>query len=197
MASTQPAQRPASPEPDKPKTRWDSILTSTPVVLTVVATALAGLSSSEMTQSMYYRSLAAQHQSKAGDQWGFFQAKRIRQTSLEMTSQLLQGLAPPDDFDPSQLDDVTAQLLDARAKAADGNERAAAAAAKVKKVREKLAGLLAEEETRQSLPYLTGAALPKVEMLALEKKDSRDAVDDAVKAIRQRKTERETAGLVA
>jgi len=36
-----------------------------------------------MTQAMYYRSLAAQHQSKAGDQWAFFQAKSIRRTVVQ------------------------------------------------------------------------------------------------------------------
>ena len=75
-----------------PKGAWGTILTTTPIVLTVLATAFAGLSSSEMTQAMYYRSLAAQHQSKAGDQWAFFQAKRIRGTNLEMTEELLQSL---------------------------------------------------------------------------------------------------------
>lgn len=61
-----------------PPTMWGRILAATPVVMTVLATALAGLSSSEMTRAQYSRSLAAQQQSKAGDQWGFFQAKRLR-----------------------------------------------------------------------------------------------------------------------
>ena len=51
---------------DVPVSRWGKILTATPVVMTVVATALAGLASSEMTRAQYYRSLAAQQQSKAG-----------------------------------------------------------------------------------------------------------------------------------
>jgi hypothetical protein len=54
------------------------VVTLTPILLTVLATVLAGLSSSEMTRSMYYRSLAAQHQAKVADQWAFFQAKRMR-----------------------------------------------------------------------------------------------------------------------
>jgi hypothetical protein len=69
---------------------WDRILTTTPVLMTILSTLLAGLSSSEMTQAQYYRSLAAQNQSRAGDQWGFFQAKRIRGSSLENTADLLQ-----------------------------------------------------------------------------------------------------------
>jgi hypothetical protein len=53
-----------------PHTTWGRILTATPIV----ATALAGLVSSEMTRAQYRRSLAAQQQSKAGDQWSLFQA---------------------------------------------------------------------------------------------------------------------------
>ncbi|PTY07591.1 hypothetical protein DB347_04985 [Opitutaceae bacterium EW11] len=78
---------PESLKADLPASKWGKILGATPVVMTVVATLLAGLSSSEMTRAQYDRSLAAQLQSKAGDQWSFFQAKRLRsalqQTALE------------------------------------------------------------------------------------------------------------------
>jgi hypothetical protein len=53
--------------------------------MTVVATMLAGLSSSEMTRAQYDRSLAAQLQSKAGDQWSFFQAKKLRSAMQRST----------------------------------------------------------------------------------------------------------------
>src|SRR6516225_4562113 len=89
MSSTASAKLP--PASDQPKSLWDSILTSTPVVLTVLATLLAGLSSSEMTRAQYHRSLAAQHQSKAGDQWSFFQAKRIRGGNTEMEIELFRA----------------------------------------------------------------------------------------------------------
>src|SRR5215470_16440232 len=89
MSSTPSTEKSTTPPDEKPKSFWDSILTSTPVVLTVVATLLAGLSSSEMTRAQYHRSLAAQHQSKAGDQWSFFQAKRIRGGNTEMEVELL------------------------------------------------------------------------------------------------------------
>lgn len=68
--------------PPPPKSLWERILNAIPVVMTVLATLLAGLSSSEMTQAQYYRSLAAQYQSKVGDQWNFFQAKRQRGSLL-------------------------------------------------------------------------------------------------------------------
>jgi hypothetical protein len=74
-----------------PQTLWGRILAATPVTMTVIATALAGLASSEMTRAQYARSLAAQQQSKAGDQWGFFQAKRLRGTLQRNTIDLLRA----------------------------------------------------------------------------------------------------------
>ena len=67
-------------------------LTATPVIMTVLATLLAGLASSEMTKAQYERAYAAQLQSKAGDQWAFFQAKRLRG---EMQRNTLDTLGAP------------------------------------------------------------------------------------------------------
>ncbi len=91
------------------KTLWNAIHTSTPVILTVLATALAGLSTSEMTLAQYHRALAAQNQSKAGDQWSLFQAKRIRGSNLQTTLDLLAAL--PDAVTADGLRDASAQLL--------------------------------------------------------------------------------------
>src|SRR5262249_15578968 len=38
------------------------------------------------TQAQYHRALASQKQSKVGDQWAFFQAKRIRGSTYEATA---------------------------------------------------------------------------------------------------------------
>ena len=73
-----------------PQTPWGKTLMATPVVMTVVATMLAGLASSEMTRAQYDRALAAQQQSKAGDQWSFFQAKRLRGALQRNTLELMQ-----------------------------------------------------------------------------------------------------------
>ncbi len=62
---------------DLPPTLWGKILGATPIVMTVIATVLAGLASSEMTRAQYDRSLAAELQSKASDQWNLFQAKKL------------------------------------------------------------------------------------------------------------------------
>jgi len=77
-----------------PQTFFGKVLGVTPVVMTVVATLLAGLASGEMTRAQYSRSLAAQQQSKAGDQWNFFQAKRLRSALQRSTHDLLQSTAP-------------------------------------------------------------------------------------------------------
>jgi len=76
---------------DLPQTMFGRILAATPVVMAVVATMLAGLASSEMTRAQYARALAAQQQSKAGDQWSFFQAKRLRSSLQRNSIDLLQA----------------------------------------------------------------------------------------------------------
>lgn len=92
MVSQQPNMKlPKSTPPagEPPKTLVGKILASTPVVMTVVATLLAGLSNSEMTRAQYDRSMAAQQQSKVGDQWSFFQAKRLRSSTLRASMEVL------------------------------------------------------------------------------------------------------------
>lgn len=72
-----------------PQTKWGKILLATPVIMTVIATLLAGLASSEMTRAQYDRALGAQLQSKAGDQWAYFQAKKLRGTMQRNSLELL------------------------------------------------------------------------------------------------------------
>jgi hypothetical protein len=85
---------PAALKSDVPENKWGKVLAATPVVLTVVATLLAGLSTGEMTRAQYDRSLAAQQQSKAGDQWSYFQAKRLRAALQRNTLDLLRVAGP-------------------------------------------------------------------------------------------------------
>lgn len=105
---------------DLPPTRWGKILTATPIIMTVVATALAGLSSSEMTRAQYSRSLAAQQQSKAGDQWAFFQAKRLRGAMQRSTLDLLRTATDVPALDAATLaglglsPEIARALLEAR-----------------------------------------------------------------------------------
>lgn len=86
-----------------PQTMWGKVLTATPVVMTVIATMLAGLASSEMTRAQYTRALAAQQQSKTGDQWAFFQAKRLRSALQLNTLDVLQNTADVRPLDAATL----------------------------------------------------------------------------------------------
>lgn len=86
-----------------PRSGWDKLLSTTPVIMTVVATVLAGLSNSEMIKAQYYRSLAAQNQSKVGDQWAFFQAKRARGTNYDMTIKVLRSFGAHAELSPETL----------------------------------------------------------------------------------------------
>lgn len=82
-------QIPDSLKAELPQNKWGKLLAATPIVMTVIATMLAGLATSEMTKAQYDRSLAAQLQSKAGDQWGYFQAKKLRSAVAHNTLDLL------------------------------------------------------------------------------------------------------------
>src|SRR6185369_2699139 len=86
-----------------PHSTFGKILSATPVVMAVVSTMLAGLASSEMTRAQYDRSLGAQQQSKAGDQWSFFQAKRLRGAIQRNTADLLQTISEVHPLDPAEL----------------------------------------------------------------------------------------------
>src|SRR3954464_2010424 len=97
---------------DVPQTTFGKILTATPVAMAVIATMLAGLASSEMTRAQYDRSLAAQQQSKAGDQWSFFQAKRLRGAYQRNTADLLQSITETHAIDSAVLKKVSSQLAD-------------------------------------------------------------------------------------
>src|SRR5881394_955409 len=88
---------------DAPPSTFGKVLTATPVAMAVVATMLAGLASSEMTKAQYDRSLAAQQQSKAGDQWSFFQAKRLRGAYQRNTADLVQNLTEVHEIDAAKL----------------------------------------------------------------------------------------------
>jgi hypothetical protein len=95
---------------DIQQTPWGKILLATPIIMTVIATALAGLASSEMTRAQYSRSLAAQQQSKAGDQWGFFQAKRLRGAIQRNTIDILRNTADVHPLDEAALNKVATLL---------------------------------------------------------------------------------------
>lgn len=111
-----------------PDNKWGKLLGATPVIMTVVATLLAGLASSEMTKAQYERAHGAQLQSRAGDQWAFFQAKRLRGEMQRNTLDLLSAqagatvaageAAPPAPPAPAEAPEVAAVLQAVRDDAA-------------------------------------------------------------------------------
>lgn len=132
-----------------PQSTWGKILTATPVIMTVLATMLAGLASSEMTRAQYDRSLAAQQQSKAGDQWSYFQAKRLRAALQRNTLDMLQVTVP---LKPFQAAAFKESVSGATAGAAPG-----AANSKTE-----LQALLDSSNGQRALEVLQAGQLPEV-----------------------------------
>jgi hypothetical protein len=64
-----------------------------------------------MTRAQYARSLAAQQQSKAGDQWSFFQAKRLRGAMQRSTLDVLQSTTDLHPFTAAAIDAHTLAAL--------------------------------------------------------------------------------------
>lgn len=217
-----PPTEPSAPEV-KPKTAWDRLLTTTPVVMTVVATLLAGLSSSEMTKAQYFRSLAAQSQSKVGDQWAFFQAKRARGSNHVLTAKLLRAMTDARDVDAAALqasaEHVLRQLRFGQKKAeelAASNEKlggksdskALAAAtdalvrvlqtetAKAEALKIGLAETLNDQDVQKALAVLT-AEVPAESTRKPVAGNEAPNIDAALAAIAGRKTEAETESLIA
>ena len=211
----------ASPQtnPEQPATAkkswWEAMLTATPVVLTVVATILAGLSTSEMTLAQYHRSLAAQNQSKASDQWGFFQAKRQRGTAMENAFDLLAPKFKPNHLETGDIEAasrlLTQAIQDAQKETGDleksltaptdlgsAGERIGQGVGELKKkvqaiaasagmIEQKLRKELAKEEIRTAFEYLSASQLPEIEAVTFEQAD----ISQANQAILDRAEEKD------
>jgi len=137
---------------DVPATTWGKILSATPVVMAVIATMLAGLASSEMTRAQYDRALAAQQQSKAGDQWSFFQAKRLRGAYQRNTADLLQAVA--------EVHELDAASLKAAAERLSNSGGGALGAAEPAKTKTELLTLLDSSAGQEALERLKKGELP-------------------------------------
>lgn len=166
---------------DVPANKWGKILAGTPVVMAVVATMLAGLSSSEMTRAQYDRALAAQQQSKAGDQWGFFQAKRLRGALQRNSLDLLQSTAAVHPLAPEALNSILG------ARAAEGEPSEAS------KAKAELLALLRSQTGRQALGRLLEGEPPRGDSAPALEPGVRSALD----ALESSKPEPDIATLLA
>ena len=165
---------------DLPQTKWGKTLAATPIVMTVIATMLAGLASSEMTKAQYDRSLAAQLQSKAGDQWSYFQAKKLRGAVARNSLDLLAATGDIQPFNPSMLAGADAATVAAFTK----NELPAATPAKFD---DAVKAALDAVENSGPEPEIT-AALAKIKPATLAAalnaaKDAALTFDNATKSI--------------
>lgn len=154
---------------DLPQNKWGKLLTATPIVMTVIATMLAGLSSSEMTRAQYDRSLAAQQQSKAGDQWSFFQAKRLRGAMQRSTLDLLQATTDIHPLNSSGLPKIGGELSPAVVAALEKSQLPAAAATPA-----------VDENVKSALTALEGQK-PEHEILALLAQVKVEALADSLR----------------
>jgi len=150
---------------DMPPTNWGKMLAATPVVMAVVATLLAGLASSEMTRAQYDRALAAQQQSKAGDQWSFFQAKRLRGAFQRSSLDLLQGIVEVRPLEAAALKQSAEQLP------AQPEQSEAA------KVRSEMLAALESLAGQQALGFLQRGDLPPAGAAAAPDPNVRAALD--------------------
>jgi len=166
---------------DMPPTQWGKMLAATPVVMAVIATLLAGLASSEMTRAQYDRALAAQQQSKAGDQWSFFQAKRLRGALQRNSLDLLQSTV--------ELHPLTAAALKAAAEQlpAPPNQPEAA------KVRTEILAALDSTAGRRAVSCLERGEVPQVGAGPLPS----PAIQAALDAVENLKPEPEIKPLLA
>jgi hypothetical protein len=96
---------------DLPPNKFGKILGATPIIMTVIATMLAGLASSEMTRAQYDRSFASELQSKAGDQWGYYQAKKLRSAAAHNTLELLMATSDAQPLNVSALPEADAATV--------------------------------------------------------------------------------------
>jgi len=79
--------------PEKPKSLVEKMGAALPVGLTALATVFAGMSTAALQQSMYWKSQAAQDQSRAANQWSLAGFKRERALIMQTTASQLRALA--------------------------------------------------------------------------------------------------------
>ncbi len=190
---------------DLPQTLFGKILAATPVVMAVVATMLAGLASSEMTRAQYARALAAQQQSKAGDQWSFFQAKRLRSSLQRNSIDLLQATTELQPLDAATFKDVTGSEQQAASYLVKGEVPAVptggALDSKIKAAIEAVERLQPETEVSSLLAKVTDKMLDEALFAARDRVQAFDAatrpINQAVDALDKKFGRKNTSFVVA
>ena len=170
---------------EMPHTGFGKLLAATPVVMAVVATMLAGLASSEMTKAQYDRAYGAQLQSKAGDQWSFFQAKRLRGAFQRNTVDLMQSTVEVHPLQMSALAAAAEQLTKIQASPEIQSQAAT--------VRKDLQELLDSPEGKRAVELMQKRELPPGGATQPPPPDIKAAID----ALDSMRSDAELANLLA
>jgi hypothetical protein len=83
---------PDAPPVEEKKSLFDKLGAGLPIALTALSTIFAGMSTGELSRAMYWRSAAAQDQSKANDQWSLAGFKRDRSLTCETAAETLKAV---------------------------------------------------------------------------------------------------------
>ncbi len=173
-------QIPEALKADLPPNKFGKILGATPIIMTVIATMLAGLASSEMTKAQYDRALAAQLQSKAGDQWGYFQAKKMRSALAHNSLEILGATTEARALDAAALPETDAITLAALTK----NQLPEATPAKLdESVNAALAAMESSKPEEEVTADLSKVKLQTLADSLVAAKDAVTAFDNAIKPI--------------
>ncbi len=116
MADATPANpdepKPDAPKPEEPKSLLDKVGAALPIALTALATVFASMSNGALQEAMYWKSQAAQDQSKSTNQWSLAGFKRDRALIMQATAAQLRatcGYAEPFVLAPSAPEAVKAR----------------------------------------------------------------------------------------
>src|SRR5262245_34759866 len=90
IAASVPAE---DPKPEEPKGVLDKVGAALPIALTALATVFASMSNGALQEAMYWKSQAAQDQSKSTNQWTLAGFKRDRALIMQATSAQLRATA--------------------------------------------------------------------------------------------------------
>ena len=171
---------PSELKKELPPSTWGKILGATPIVMTVIATMLAGLASSEMTKAQYDRSAAAQLQSKAGDQWSFYQAKKNRSFEAHNMMGLLLATSEVAPLSAEALPGADAATLDALVK----NKIPAAQPATLDdSIKDAMAAVESSKPEVEIAPLLVKIKDKTLEEALVAARDAAHAFDSAAKLI--------------
>jgi hypothetical protein len=84
---------PVATKPEEPKGFLEKIGAALPVGLTALATVFAGMSTGALQRAMYWKSQAAQDQSRATDQWSLAGFKRDRALVMQTSAAQLRAIS--------------------------------------------------------------------------------------------------------